>query len=98
MKKAICAVAVMMVLGLAGQAMAAGGKTLNLEKDVMRIAITEKAGNWDCDCDCFPEEPPTEFNDWTRQVCHCKCSLADGSSPGFVRTEEKVFQIRRPKK
>jgi hypothetical protein len=102
MKKAICAVAVVMVLCFAGQAMAAGGeKTPKLKKKALSIVITEKAGGWYCECDCFPEEPPTEFNDLAEQVCHCNCSLG-GSGPNGLplieRTEEKMFQFGRPKK
>jgi len=99
MKKAIfvkgAVAVVMMILISAGQVMAGQSKT---KKEELTIWITEKAGVDHCDCECFPEESVPLDSSRLMQTCYCKCSLSDGSGPGFVRTEEKMFQFTRSKK
>jgi len=99
MKKAIfvkgAVAAVMMILISVGQVMAGQNKT---KKEELTIWITEKAGVDHCDCECFPEEPVPLDSSRLRQACHCECSLSDGSGPGFIRTEEKMFRFTRSKK
>ncbi len=99
MKKAIfvkgAVVAVVMTLISVGQVMAGQSKT---KKEELTIWITEKAGVDNCDCECFPEESVPLDSSKLMQTCRCECSLSDGSRPGFVRTEEKMFQVTRSKK
>ncbi|MGV1099178.1 hypothetical protein ACUUL3_07160 [Thiovibrio sp. JS02] len=101
MKKTICLVVTMAILGLAWQAQAAE----EAKKEKMNLVITGPGG-WEesCECECFPETGPTEvwtfFKKETSQTCNCKCVVYGGTDPACraASPKEKMFTFTRPAK
>ena len=100
LKKTICAVVTMTIVGMAFQAQAAE----EAKKEKFNLSITG-AGGWEenCKCECFPETAPTEvwtfFSKETSQTCKCSCSY-DGPDPACraASPKEKMITFTRPAK